>query len=82
MKGVATRYLSDRLLCVPFEDMAVPLVVKAELFYGALRSNNPTQTLERQQEFLERFASLPFGDWVTLTATLRSTLSTRAASIP
>lgn len=37
-------------------------VVKAELFYGALRSNNPTRTLEQQQEFLGRFASLSFGD--------------------
>jgi tRNA(fMet)-specific endonuclease VapC len=52
----------DRLLSVPFEDMAVCSVVKAELFYGALRSNNPSRTLERQQEFLGRFASLPFGD--------------------
>ena len=52
----------DRLLCVPLEDMAVCSVVKAELFYGARRSNNPTRTLERQQEFLGRFASLPFGD--------------------
>lgn len=37
-------------------------VVKMELFYGALRSNNPTRTLERQQEFLGQFVSLPFGD--------------------
>ncbi len=42
--------------------LAVCSVVKAELFYGALRSNNPTRTLERQKEFLRRFASLPFGD--------------------
>ena len=46
----------------PLENMAVCSVVKAELFYGALRSKNPTRTLERQQEFLRRFASLPFGD--------------------
>ena len=24
--------------------------------------NNPTRTLERQQQFLKRFVSLPFGD--------------------
>jgi tRNA(fMet)-specific endonuclease VapC len=52
----------ERLLSTPTEDMVVCSVVKAELFYGALRSNNPTRTLERQQEFLGRFASLPFGD--------------------
>ena len=50
------------MLPVLLEDVAVCSVVKAELFYGALRSNNPTRTLERQQEFLGRFASLPFGD--------------------
>lgn len=46
--------------------MAVCSVVKAELFYGAMRSNNPTRTLERQQDFLERFVSLSFGDEAAL----------------
>ncbi|MCY7407524.1 MAG: type II toxin-antitoxin system VapC family toxin [Alkalinema sp. CAN_BIN05] len=54
--------IRDRLVSTPIEDMAVCSVVKAELFYGAMRSNNPTRTLERQQDFLERFVSLPFGD--------------------
>jgi tRNA(fMet)-specific endonuclease VapC len=54
--------LRDRLISTPIEDMAVSAVVKSELFYGAMRSNNPTKTLERQQEFLDRFVSLPFGD--------------------
>jgi tRNA(fMet)-specific endonuclease VapC len=52
----------DRILSKPTQDMAVCSVVKAELFYGAMRSNNPTRTLERQQQFLGRFVSLPFGD--------------------
>jgi tRNA(fMet)-specific endonuclease VapC len=52
----------DRLISTSIEDIAVCSVVKSELFYGAMRSNNPTKTLERQQEFLERFVSLPFGD--------------------
>jgi tRNA(fMet)-specific endonuclease VapC len=54
--------VSDRLLSIPLEDMAVCSVAKAELFSGALRSNNPTRTLEHQQEVLGRFASLPLGD--------------------
>ena len=54
--------IRDRLVSTPNEDMAVCSVVKAELFYGAMRSNNPTRTLERQQDFLERFISYPFGD--------------------
>jgi tRNA(fMet)-specific endonuclease VapC len=52
----------DRLLATPIQDMAVCSVVKAELFYGAMKSNNPTRTLERQQPFLARFVSLPFDD--------------------
>ena len=52
----------DRLLATATEDIAVCSVVKAELFYGAMRSANPSRTLERQQAFLSRFVSLPFGD--------------------
>jgi tRNA(fMet)-specific endonuclease VapC len=58
-RSVAVR---DRLLATPLEEMAVCSVVKAEMFYGAMRSHNPTRTLERQRSFLEQFASLPFGD--------------------
>jgi tRNA(fMet)-specific endonuclease VapC len=52
----------DRLHSISLEEMAVCSIVKAELFYGAMRSNNPTRTLERQQDFLASFASLPFDD--------------------
>ncbi len=44
------------------EDIAVCSVVKAELFYGARKSNQPERTLARQQLFLNRFTSLPFDD--------------------
>jgi len=37
-------------------------VVKAELFYGAMKSKNPTQTLMKQELFLDKFVSLPFDD--------------------
>jgi tRNA(fMet)-specific endonuclease VapC len=37
-------------------------VVKAELFYGAMRSNNPDRSIAQQQDFLNRFISLPFDD--------------------
>ena len=43
-------------------DMAVCSVVKAELFFGAARSSNPTLTLDRQKRFLSRLRSYPFGD--------------------
>ncbi len=58
----------DRLLATPAEEIAVCSVVKAELFYGAFRSNNPKRTLERQQAFLSRFVSLPFEDESALLA--------------
>ena len=56
----------QRLRTLPDEDVAVCSVVKAELFYGAMRSNNPARTLANQQEFLNRFASLPFDDRAAL----------------
>ncbi|VXD18980.1 tRNA(fMet)-specific endonuclease VapC [Planktothrix serta PCC 8927] len=43
-------------------DVAVCSVVKAELFYGAMRSSNPTRTLALQEAFLIQFVSLPFDD--------------------
>ncbi len=58
----------DRLLSTPIEDMAVCSVVKAELFYGSFRSNNPARTLDWQQAFLTRFISLPFEDEAALLA--------------
>src|SRR5690242_12033347 len=43
-------------------DIVVCSVVKAELFFGAERSNNPTAARARQQQFLSAFVSLPFDD--------------------
>ena len=37
-------------------------VVKAELFYGAMKSKNPEKTLAKQEIFLNQFVSLPFDD--------------------
>lgn len=58
----------ERLLATPSDEIAVCSVVKAELFYGAFRSNNPKRTLERQQAFLSRFVSLLFQDEAALLA--------------
>lgn len=51
-----------RLATLHPNDIAVCSVVKAELFYGAMRSRNPERTLTLQQEFLNLFVSLPFDD--------------------
>lgn len=43
-------------------DAVVCSVVKAELFFGALRSQNPVKTMAGQKQFLSLFISLPFDD--------------------
>jgi tRNA(fMet)-specific endonuclease VapC len=44
------------------EDIGLCSVVKAELFYGARKSRNPQRSLEKQQQFVNHFVSLPFDD--------------------
>lgn len=67
--NVCARYLNGRSLAIRqrlrstnLADIAVCSVVKGELFYGAMKSNNLEKTLARQQEFLKLFVSLPFDD--------------------
>lgn len=52
----------QRLEAESTEDVFVCSVVKAELFYGAMKSSNSERTLAQQLEFLNRFVSLPFDD--------------------
>lgn len=52
----------QRLQSLPPQDIVVCSVVKAELFYGAMKSSNPARTLTEQQKFLGQFQSLPFDD--------------------
>lgn len=42
--------------------LAVCAVVKAELFYGAMKSRYPERNLQKQKQFLNRFISYPFDD--------------------
>ncbi|MEP6519866.1 type II toxin-antitoxin system tRNA(fMet)-specific endonuclease VapC [Microcoleus vaginatus] len=51
-----------RLQALPSEAVAVCSIVKAELFYGARRSNNPDRSIAQQQDFFNGFISLPFDD--------------------
>ena len=72
----------DRILSTSTDEMAVCSIVKAELFYGAMRSNNSTRTLERQQGFLNRFTSLPFDDEAALIfGQIRAQLGRRGTPI-
>jgi tRNA(fMet)-specific endonuclease VapC len=73
--NVCVRYLNGesdllrrRLQKTNLEDIAVCSVVKMELFYGAMRSNNPDVSWRKQQRFLEVLVSLPFDDIAALIA--------------
>ena len=52
----------ERLNAQKQDDVVVCSVVKAELFYGAMHSQNPAKNLANQQKFLTLFYSLPFDD--------------------
>lgn len=63
------RYLNGRSLSIaqmihgtPADQIVLCSVVKAEMYYGAKRSNNPVKTRAEQDEFLGLFQSLPFDD--------------------
>jgi len=67
--NVCIRYLNgrapgvlERLRKQEPGDIAVCSVVKAELFYGAQRSQNPKRSLAVQRQFLQPYRSLPFDD--------------------
>ena len=71
--NVCARYLNgksltirQRLRLTNVADIAVCSVVKGELFYGAMKSNNLEKTLTKQQDFLKLFISLPFDDNASL----------------
>ena len=64
------------------QDIAVCAVVKAELFYGAMKSQRPEQTLAKQQGFLATFQSLPFDDEAALVfAKIRADLQRQGQPI-
>lgn len=54
--------IERRLKALQPEDVAVCAVVKAELFYGAMKSTDPERALARQEAFLQAFRSFPFDD--------------------
>lgn len=87
--NVIIRYLNQRstniiekLRSIEKEQIVVCSVVKAELFYGAKKSNNPELTLKKQKEFLDSFKSLSFDDRCSeIYASIRATLSKRGLII-
>lgn len=72
--NVCIKYLNENLVIrrkletIDLQDIAVCSVVKLELFYGAMRSNNPDQVWSKVRRFLEVFVSLPLDDILALNA--------------
>ena len=70
-------------------DIVVCSIVKADslrgeaiLFYGAMRTHNPAKTLQKQQEFLNRFISLKFDDeCAVIYGEIRSKLAAKGTPI-
>jgi len=52
----------QRLESVSPEDVVLCSVVKAELFYGAMKSSRIAENFSRAEIFASRFVSLPFDD--------------------
>lgn len=72
--NVCIKYLNEdstirrKLESCNLEDIAVCAVVKLELFYGAMRSDNSNQVWSKVKRFLDVFISLPLDDISALNA--------------
>ena len=55
-----------KLESLPKSEIAICSIVKAEMFYGSMKSENPQKSLMIQQKFFNQFHSLPFDDEAAL----------------
>jgi len=54
--------LRQRILLVAAQEVALCSIVKAELYYGARKSRNPSAAIAKQRQFVDAFVSFPFDD--------------------
>ncbi|MBN1935495.1 MAG: type II toxin-antitoxin system VapC family toxin [Anaerolineae bacterium] len=54
--------IRQHLVAAQPQDIVLCSVVRAELFYGALKSRQSIQNITRIREFIDRFVSLAFDD--------------------
>lgn len=71
--NVCIRYLQGRLPSIREaihtrspKQLTICAIVRAELFFGAMKSNYPTETLAIQRQFIDQFPTLPFDDEAAL----------------
>lgn len=77
-----SKAIAQRFAKLEKGEAVVCSVVKAELFFGALRSQNPEKTLEGQHQFLSLFVSLPFDDLAAMQyGRIRADLSAKGTPI-
>lgn len=88
--NVCINYLSgrsakvmQRMRSVPADTIFVCLIIKAELFYGAMKSRRPEQTLAGHLRFFSQFESLAFDDVAAMIfGEIRTTWHVRDADWP
>lgn len=74
--------LARKLLSHNPDDIRIPSIVKAELLYGALKSQQIKENMERIEQFLLPFKVVPFGDEeADRYARIRSTLEKNGTPI-
>lgn len=66
LNGKSTK-LRQRIDGIDPAEILTCSVVRAELAFGAAKSNNPSLAAQKQQVFLSRFTSFPFDDDAALT---------------
>lgn len=54
--------LKQRFLACEPEEIALCSIVKAELYFGAMKSQNMSKSLSKVEAFFSQFDSLPFDD--------------------
>lgn len=63
-------------------DIAVPAMVRAELLYGAVKSNQPKRSIDKVERFLEPYTVLPFDkEAASIYASMRRGLEVRGMAI-
>ena len=74
--------LRNKIIATPTNEISVCSIVKAEMFYGSMKSQNPQKSLKEQKEFLDQFQSLPFDDEAALIfGELRADLAKKGTPI-
>jgi len=54
--------IREKFLTLSDDLIVVSAITKAEMFYGAAKSQTPEISRAKQEHFFERFISLPFDD--------------------